>query len=270
METVTYGWWFPPDVSAHGAIVDQLINIVHWFMAALFVGWAVFFIYCLVRFRARAGHKASYDIPHSKLPKMLEIGVVLFEAAVLIGLSYPAWSRLKNDLPKAEDSINLRIVAQQFAWNIHYPGPDGVFGKTEPKFVSDSNPIGLDLNDPAAKDDVTTLNQLHFPVHKPVRAILTSKDVIHSFFVPVLRVKQDAIPGMSVPIWWEAKDTGQFEIACAQLCGNGHTLMRGFVSIDTPEQYDAWMKEQLAQLTPPPAEAQPAATQPATQPSGAH
>jgi len=253
MGTVTYGWSFPPNVSANGAVVDQLITIMHWFMAALFVGWGLFFLYCLFRFRARPGHKASAELPKTKFPKFLETGVVLFEAAILVGLSYPAWYKLKNDLPPADKAVNIRIVAQQFVWNIHYPGLDAVFGKTDPKLVSDSNPLGLDPNDPKGKDDIITLNQLHFPVHKPVIAQLTSKDVIHSFFVPVLRVKQDAIPGMTVPIWWEAKDTGNFEIACAQLCGNGHTIMRGFVSIDTPEQYDAWIKEQEAELNPPPA-----------------
>ncbi|HSA58154.1 MAG TPA: cytochrome c oxidase subunit II [bacterium] len=247
-----YGWWLPPDVSAHGAIIDQIILIMHVFMVALFVGWGLFFVYCLVRFRQRPGHKARHEIPHSKLPKFLEIGVVIFEAFILVGLSYPAWSKLRTAFPPRESATNIRIVAQQFGWNIHYPGKDGVFGRTDPKLVSDSNTIGLDLNDPNAKDDITTLGQLHFPVDKPVIANLTSKDVIHSLFIPVLRVKHDAIPGMNVPIWWEAKQTGQFEIACAQLCGNGHTTMRGFVSIDTPEEYAAWMAEKEKELEPAP------------------
>ena len=247
-----YGWWLPPNVSAHGAIIDQIIIIMHVFMIALFVGWGLFFVYCLVRFRQRPGHRASHEIPHSRLPKFLEVGVVIFEAVVLVGLSYPAWSKLRTSFPAKETSTNIRIVAQQFGWNIHYPGKDGVFGRTDPKLVSDSNTIGLDLNDPRAKDDITTLNQLHFPVDKPVIANLTSKDVIHSFFIPVLRVKHDAIPGMNVPIWWEAKQTGQFEIACAQLCGNGHTTMRGFVSIDSPEEYAAWMAEKEKELEPAP------------------
>lgn len=259
-----YGWYLPPNYSAHGAIIDQLIVIMHIFMVVLFVGWGLFFVYCLIRFRQRPGHKATHDLPHSKLPKFLEIAVVLFEAAVLVGLSYPAWSKLKTSFPNKADATNIRIVAQQFAWNVQYPGPDGVFGKTDAKSVSDSNPIGLDLNDPASKDDITTLNQLHFPVNKPVIAELSSKDVIHSFFIPVLRVKQDAIPGMKIPIWWEANHTGQFEIGCAQLCGNGHTTMRGFVSIDSPEDYKTWFDEQQKELNPPPAE--PAAA-PASQPT---
>jgi cytochrome c oxidase subunit 2 len=251
METPSiYGWWLPPNLSAHGAIIDQLIIIMHVFMILLFVGWGLFLVYCLIRFRQRPGHRAQHELSHSKVPKFIEVAVVIFEAVVLVGLSYPAWSKLRTAFPKKEEATNIRIVAQQFAWNIHYPGRDGVFGPTDPKFVSDSNPIGLDLNDPTAKDDITTLSQLHFPVNKPVLADLSSKDVIHSFFIPVLRVKQDAIPGMNIPIWWEATKTGQFEIACAQLCGNGHTTMRGFVSIDTPEEYAAWTAEREKELTP--------------------
>ncbi len=261
-----YGWGLPPNLSMHGAIIDQIIHIMHWFMAALFIGWGAFFIYCLIRFRQRPGHTASAAEPTTKFPKVLEIGVVLFEAAILIGLSYPAWSKLRTDFPKESESTNLRIVAQQFVWNIHYPGRDGIFGKTDPKLISDSNSLGLDPEDLNGKDDIITLNQLHFPVDKPVLATLTSKDVIHSFFIPVLRVKQDAIPGMKVPIWWQAKGTGQFEIACAQLCGNGHTIMKGYVSIDTPEEYKTWMAEREAELAPPPAASPTAALEPAATP----
>jgi cytochrome c oxidase subunit 2 len=268
METTNYyGWGLPIDVSAHGAIIDQIIIIMHWFMGLLFVGWGIFFIYCLIRFRQRPGHKASAEESHSKLPKFIEVAVVIFEAAVLIGLSYPAWSKLKTNFPSEKESTVVRIVAQQFVWNIHYPGRDGAFGRTDAKLISDSNPLGIDLNDSQAKDDIITVNQLHFPVNKPVIAHLTSKDVIHSFFIPVLRVKQDANPGMVIPIWWEAKQTGQFEIACAQLCGNGHTLMRGFVSIDSPEEFKTWMTEQEASLLPP-EPVQPALNEEAPAPEG--
>ena len=260
MENVSYGWWFPPNLSTYGPAIDRLIVVVHWFMAALFIGWGIFFIYCLVRYRQKDGVKASYESSHSKFPKILEIGIILFEAFLLVGLSFPIWSKYKNQFPSVDQSLVVRIVAQQFVWNIHYPGRDGQFGKTDPKFISDSNPLGLDLNDAAAKDDIVTVNQLHFPVHKPVIAHISSKDVIHSFFIPVLRVKQDTIPGMSIPVWFEATQTGHFEIACAQLCGVGHTLMRGFVTIDTPEQYAAWMADQEAQLAPP-APTQPSETQ---------
>jgi cytochrome c oxidase subunit 2 len=262
METVKYGWWLPPDISVHGAGIDHLIIVLHIFMALLFVGWGAFFIYCLVRFRKREGHVATYGENKSKLPKYLEIGVALFEVFLLVGLSFPIWSRYKNQPPAADQSLVVRVIAQQFAWNIHYPGKDGQFGRTDVKLVSGGNPVGLDLSDTAARDDIVTVNQLHIPVHKPVIVHLSSVDVIHSFNVPVLRVKQDMIPGMSIPVWFEATRTGQFDIACAQLCGNGHSLMRGYLTVDTPESFDAWMNEQVQQLQPPPLAAPPvAATQ---------
>lgn len=246
MNPVTYGWHFPPNVSAHGAPIDHLIVVLHWFMLALFVGWGFFLIYTLIRFRQKPGQKASYESPKSKFPKALEVGVIIFEAFLLIVLSMPIWSKVKNEFPPVNQSLVVRIIAQQFVWNIHYPGPDRQFGKTESSLISDSNPLGIDWSDPLAKDDVATINQLHFPVNKTVIAHLSTKDVIHSFFIPVMRVKQDTIPGMTIPIWFEANQTGQFEIACAQLCGVGHTLMRGFVNIDTPEEFEKWMQEQQA------------------------
>ena len=143
-------------------------------------------------------------------------------------------------MPSASEALVVQVTGEQFAWNIHYPGPDGKFGRTDLKLLDlQSNPLGLDRDDPAAKDDVTTLNQMHLPANKPVIVRLRSKDVIHSFGVPEFRVKQDAIPGLTIPIWFipnvttaemRAK-TGnaefQYEIACAQLCGLGHARMRG-------------------------------------------
>ena len=149
--------------------------------------------------------------------------------------------------PDDSKAVHVRIVAEQFAWNVHYPGKDGIFGKTDPKLMSASNPIGLDPSDPNGADDIATINQLHIPVNMPVLAQLTSKDVIHSFTLPVMRVKQDVIPGQSIPVWFEAKETGDFEIACAQLCGLGHYRMRGFFTVDSKEKFSAWLDEQIAQ-----------------------
>ena len=244
MDENPYGWHYPPNLSVHGPEIDLLINVLHWFMLLLFVGWGIYFIATLFRFRARDGHRAHYESTHNKFPKYVEVGVVLFEVFLLVGLSFPVWSQLKNEFPDEDEAFQVRIVAQQFVWNIQYPGRDGQFGQTLPKFVSPDNPVGLDPNDPAGKDDIVTVNEFNFPVNQPVIAYINSLDVIHSFAIPVLRVKQDAIPGNETPIWWEATGTGAFEIQCAQLCGVGHTLMRGFVNIQTPEEYIAWMTEQ--------------------------
>lgn len=244
MEEIQYGYHMPPDLSAHGAGIDNLIHVLHIFMAALFIGWGLFFIFTLIKYRQRQGHKASYESAHSKLPKFIEVGVVFFEAFLLIGLSFPIWNQYKKDPPKEGEALTVRVVGQQFVWNIHYPGEDGKFGRTNIKYVSDLNPLGVDPKDPASADDFFTVNQFHLPVNQPIIAQISSKDVIHSFGVPVLRVKQDATPGMAVPIWFTAVKTGTFDIQCSQLCGVGHSLMKGIITVETPEDFAKWAQEQ--------------------------
>ncbi len=243
-----FGWWLPLNISAHGAGIDKLINVIHVFMVVLFVGWGLFFLYCLIRFRSRSGHKANTTVQHFKLPVYLEVGILIFEIFLLVFLSSPIWYDVKIAFPAEKDAVVVRIVAEQFAWNIHYPGKDGKFGPTKPELMDGSNPLGLDRSHPDAKDDIFTINNLHVPVNKPVIVHLMSKDVIHSFFLPVMRVKQDAIPGHEIPIWFEANQTGEYEIACAQLCGISHFRMKGQFFVDTQENFDKFLAEEAASL----------------------
>ncbi len=237
--------WLPPDISTHGAQIDHIIVVLHWIMLILFVGWGLFMITALVRFRARDGRAADYKGVTNHYSTYIEVAVVIAELVVLVGLSIPVWAAVKGDPPSAgEADVVVRVVAEQFAWNVHYPGADGKFGRTDVNLVDQSNPLGIDGDDAAAADDITTINQFHFPVGKKVLVHLSSKDVIHSFSLPTMRVKQDAIPGMTVPMWFEAKETGQGEIGCAQLCGLGHYRMKGFFSVDTEEDFEAWLAEQ--------------------------
>ena len=249
----------PPLASVHGAGIDQLLVWVHWLMAVLFVGWGIYFIYAVIRFRAARQPKADYVGVTSHYSSYIEGGVALFEAVLLIGLAMPIWATVKNDFPEESQATVVRVISEQFVWNIHYPGADGIFGKTSLDLLdAETNPLGLDRSDPYAKDDITTINQLHLPVNKPVIIHLTSKDVIHSFGLPEMRVKQDAIPGMSIPVWFiptlttaelrEIKEDPNvtFEIACAQLCGLGHYRMRGFLTVETQEEFDAWLAEEAA------------------------
>lgn len=233
----------PLTASAHGAEINHMLSLVHWLMLALFVIWTPFFIYVLIRFRQSKNPKASYEGAKGKVSSYLEIGVVLAEAILLVGFAFPIWANLKHDFPAEDQSTVVYVVAEQFAWNIHYPGPDGIFGRQDIKLVdADSNPLGLDKNDPYAKDDIITINELHLPVNKPVIVHLTSKDVIHCFNLPQMRVKQDVIPGISIPVWFKPIRTGDFEIACAQLCGLGHYRMRGYLTVHTEEDYQAWLQ----------------------------
>jgi cytochrome c oxidase subunit 2 len=257
MDEKLYGWWLPPDVSVHGAKIDNLISVLHWFMALLFIGWGIFFIYCLVKFRARPGHTASYTPVKAIATKYIEAFVVVVEVFLLFGLSTPVWLAYKNNVPDASKALHIRLVAEQFAWNFQYPGKDGKFGKSDASLISGENPLGIDPEDKAGKDDLIAVNQLHVPVGRPVIVDVSSKDVIHSFNIPVLRVKQDTVPGQQIQIWFEATEPGHFELACAQLCGLAHYRMRGDVLIETPEEFAKWQAENA----PPPEEA-PAAAAP--------
>ncbi len=244
MEEKIYGYWLPIDISTHGKDVDLLINWLHVFMLALFVGWGIFFIYCLIRFRQGANPTASYEGVEGKGAKYVEAAVVIIEAILLVAISIPAWSSFKHDFPSESQALTVRVIGEQFAWNVHYPGEDGIFGRTAPELITAENLLGLDPADAAGKDDFNSINQLHFPVNTPVIVRLSAKDVIHSFKVPVMRITQDAVPGTEIPIWFEATRVGKFDLACAQLCGLGHYRMKGEVHVESAEQFEAWLKEQ--------------------------
>lgn len=246
--------------STQGPAIDNIISIVHWLMLILFVGWGAYFIYALIKFKASSNPKADYHGVRSHFSSYVEGGVAVVEIVLLFGFAFPIWASRVNDVPQGPDAVQIRVIGQQFAWNIHYPGDDGVFGKTSVDLVDEAeNPIGLDRSDEFAKDDIFTINQLHIPVNTPINISLSTKDVIHNFKLPELRVSQDAIPGMEIPVWFEATmttneflnstvGTGRegkgFEIACAQLCGLGHYRMKGYMTVHNNEGYLEWLEDQ--------------------------
>ena len=238
----------PALASTHGGQIDGMIGWVHVFMLILFVGWGGFFVYCLIRFRRSRHPVANYTGIKSHTSSYLEVGVAVVEGILLVGFAIPIWAARVDRMPSASEALLVQVTGEQFAWNVHYAGPDGVFGRTDIKLLdAQENPLGLDRSDPAAKDDITTLNQLYLPVNKPIIVRLRSKDVIHSFGVPEFRVKQDAIPGMQVPVHFtpvKASGAETWEIACAQLCGLGHYRMKGQYQVHTKADFDKWMKEQ--------------------------
>ncbi len=248
----------PALASAHGEQIDGLIGWTHVFMLLLFVGWGGFFVYCLVRFRRSRNPVANYAAVKSHASSYLEGAVAVIEMILLFGFSIPLWAARVDRIPSESEALVVQVTGEQFAWNIHYAGPDGKFGRTDITMIDvQSNPLGVDRSDPAAKDDVTTLNQLYLPANKPIIVKLRSKDVIHSFNVPEFRVKQDAIPGLTIPVWFvpnvttaemrtrTGKPDFQYEIACAQLCGLGHFRMRGFVTVESPDAFQKWMDEKV-------------------------
>jgi cytochrome c oxidase subunit 2 len=254
----------PALAAANGAQIDGLIGWTHIFMLILFVGWGGFFVYCLIRFRRSRQPVANYTGVRSHASNYGEVAVAVVEAILLVGFSIPLWAARVDHMPSESEALVVEVTGEQFAWNIHYAGPDGKFGRTNIKLLDlQSNPLGLDRDDPAAKDDVTTLNQLYLPVNKPIIVRLRSKDVIHSFGVPEFRVKQDAVPGLTIPIWFVpnvttadmrtrmANSEFQYEIACAQLCGLGHAKMRGFVTVVTAEEFQKWLDDKVKEQSAP-------------------
>lgn len=278
-----FGWSLPLAGSTFAGEIDFGIWLIQAAMVGIFVLWGVFFVYLLVKYKARPGVPAQRE-DHDDTPSHISVPdsfakfpfgqllyknrsalkslapdmvIMAFEIALIVFYAIPVWNKIKRTTPVDPQAVRMEIVAEQFAWNVHYAGPDGKLGPRRAELVHFSNPIGLDRNDPASADDVVMGNELRVPVDKTVLIDLFSKDVIHSFFVPEWRIKQDAMPGMKIPVWVKPNRAGHFEIACAQLCGFAHALMRGDVYVQTQEEFDAWYKSRLA-ANPQVASAKPA------------
>jgi len=259
----------PIDASADGFAIDEILGLVHWLMLILFIGWGAFFIYSLIRFRQKRNPVADHDGVKSHFSSVLELAVAIIEMVLLVGFAIPIWASRVNDVPESSEAVHVRMVAQQFAWNIHYPGPDGIFGASSLELIDEEvNPIGLDRSSPGAADDIVTINQLHIHVNERIRIDLSSKDVIHSVNLPEFRVKQDAVPGMVIPMHFEASMTTEefletlkgtardtlpdiekgFQIACAQLCGLGHYRMKGYLTVHDEAGFQDWLADQAEYL----------------------
>ena len=238
-----YGWFMPVQASSFAAQIDMGIWGIHIIMGVIFLLWLIFFAYLLFTYREREGHKAERVHISHKASLVPDVIIIVLELIIVIVYAIPTWSAVKMNFPDEKDSTVIDILAEQFNWNVRYPGADGKFGKTAISHIDFSNPFGIDPEDADGKDDIVTVNDMHFPIGKPVLAKLASKDVIHSFFVPVLRLKQDVVPGRTIPAWFEATATGEYEIACAELCGFGHYTMRAILRIETSETWAAWVAE---------------------------
>lgn len=236
----------PLIASEHGAEVDRLMWLIHGLMAVLFIGWLVYYIYVLVRFRESKNPVADYKGVKSHVSSYLEAFVAMTEGVLLVGFAIPIWASWAGDYPEPKDAIEIRLAGQQFAWNARYAGPDGKFGSQKMELAEVGNPLGYDPEDADGKDDVDIVNDLYVPVNKPIIVHVSSMDVIHSFAVRSLRVCQDATPGMSVPVSFTATEEGIYRITCAQLCGNLHFSMGGRLHVVSQEEYDAWLAEESA------------------------
>lgn len=235
----------PENYSAHGGQVDHMIDVVHWFMIALFVGWTLFFLYCLFRFWHKNSPKACYVGVRSHLSTHLEVGVIIIEAVLLLGFAFPLWADRTDDWKDVQerDPVRVRVIGWQFGWTYHYPGADGKFGRNDPDLISGSNDLGIDYSDPNALDDFTS-PILKLPKDRPAVLNIGSKDVIHNYAIKPMRIQQDAIPGREIPMWFTPVKTLETYVVCGQLCGEGHGNMVGTLEVVPAADYDSWFEGQ--------------------------
>jgi len=226
-------WWLPENVSTFGADIDWLFHLIYAITAITGLLVFVTLIAFLVMYRDRPGRRARYTHGNTTLEIVWTVVPSLI-LVVLTFLSVPAWSKIKMSQPPTD--LVIQVTAKQFNWQVAYPGADGKFG---------------------TDDDKRFLDEMHVPVNKPIRVILKSQDVIHSFFVPNFRIKQDAVPGREIIAWFDATKPGKYEWPCAELCGFGHSGMKGWVYVHTAEDYAKWAAENLKADAAPAQEEKP-------------
>lgn len=236
-------WMGIPELaSEHGAMIDHMLNAVHYFMLILFVGWTAFFFYVIWRFRRKKQPQAKYHGIRSHFSTHLEIGVVIVEVMLLIGFAFPLWANRVQEFPTGGNPVVVRATGWQFGWTFQYPGQDMNFGPRSETMVTPTNNIGLDWREESARDDIVVSRTMVVPVNRPVIIQLTSLDVIHNFALPNMRIASDAIPGSEIPMWFTPTKTGVYDVVCGQLCGSGHYAMQGVLEVVTAEEYEEWVK----------------------------
>ena len=235
----------PENYSEHGGSVDHLIDLVHWFMLALFVGWTAFFLFACWKFWRKRNPKASYHGVQNHVTTHLEIGVAIFEAVLLLGFAFPLWAERTDRFEdiQAQDPVRARVIGYQFGWNYHYPGADGKFGRIDRHLIQQAGDPCIDPEDPNGWDDFVS-PILKLPVGEPAILQITATDVIHGYAIVPMRIQQDAIPGTDIPMWFRPLKTLETSVVCAQLCGEGHGDMVGIMEVIAKDAFTSWAKEQ--------------------------
>ncbi len=228
--------------SEHGEMVDHMLELVHWVMLVLFVGWSIYLTITLLRFYRKRNPRADYSGVRGHASSHIEIGVIITEVILLLGFAFPLWATQVDQFPHPDVRINA--WAQQFGWNFHYPGPDGKFGTTNRFLISAENPIGIDPEDPNSLDDFVS-GDLVLPKKKKIEIAVTSKDVIHNLALVGMRTATDADPGKVNRMWFIPIESGKSEVICGQLCGAGHAAMKALLDVkETISEFESWEKEQ--------------------------
>ena len=234
-------WWFSPLASNWGYIDDTTV-LTFWITGAVFSAVLLFVAYCLFRFRHQEGRKAAYE-PENK---RLESWLTAVTAVGVIAMLTPGLFVWAQFVEVPDTATDVEVIGQQWLWSFRLPGADGKLGAADNRLVSPENTLGVSPADPSGQDDVLIEGgELIIPVNRPVRFLLRSIDVLHDFYVPEFRAKMDMIPGSVTYFWITPTQTGTYEILCAELCGVGHSYMRGVVTVVTDEEYEEWLTSQM-------------------------
>ncbi|MCP5537040.1 MAG: cytochrome c oxidase subunit II [Akkermansiaceae bacterium] len=236
----------PANGSQHGEQVDQMNSVIHWLMLVLFVGWTIFFFVALFKFWHKRNPTASYTGVKNHVSTHLEIGVIIVEAVFLLGFAFPLWAERTDTFDRVvandPDAPRVRVIGQQYSWIYHYPGNDGVFGRTDNSLITGDNTLGIDPADPNGEDDFISTSILRLPVGRNSILQVTSKDVIHNFAIVPMRIQQDCIPGKEIPMWFKPVEKMETYVVCAQLCGEAHANMKGSMEVIDAKEYYDWAK----------------------------
>ena len=242
-------WWLPTGASSAAAGIDHYFTWTYIVMGIVFVAAQVFLGWFAWKYRDRASAQPAH---YTHGNNTLEIIWTVLTAILFIGLNLMSSSMWASERfhPAESGAVQVEVTGMQFAWYFRYPGPDGKFGGTKPELVDPSAggeaAVGLDTADPAAKDDVVS-GVMYLPVNRDAEVILRAHDVIHSFFVPAMRFKQDAVPGLAIHMHFKPIATGDYEIPCAELCGLGHYKMHAMLKVVSQEEYDKWLAAREAE-----------------------
>ncbi len=242
-------WWLPVGASAAAGWIDGQFKLTFIIMGIVFLAAQLSLGYIVWRYRQTP---KSPPVAYTHGNTTMEIMWTVLTAILFIGLTLMGsrvWASERWDAAPA-DSVQVEVTGMQFAWYFRYPGPDGKYGATSPQLMDPSSggeaAVGLNTSDAAAKDDVVT-GTMYLPVNREVDLSLRSVDVIHSFFVPSLRFKQDAVPGLNIHMHFKPIAIGEYEIACAELCGLGHYKMHGMVHVVSQEDFEKWLAAREAE-----------------------
>lgn len=253
----------PALASEHGEMVDHMLELVHWFMLILFLGWSAFLVVVFTKFRQKKNPNADYHGVRGHASTHIEIGVVIIEAILLLGFAFPLWAQQSVEYPAAPDVLKLRAVGEKFAWNFQYAGLDNTLGRSSMKLIdaATGNIVGRDMKDPNGKDDFVKGAVLTIPVDRPVIIDVASKDVIHNLALVSMRMAQDAIPGVDSHVWFKPTKKGEWDIICGQLCGVGHSGMKARLNVVEQKEFDEFIKENSEAELKKAADSTPAAPQ---------